>query len=171
MFSLSSRVCLIENRVKRHRLRIDRLSYLIQKRSTIEAKMFVSSQNLENAFIYADKAFAFALGRRLQSIQKVRSNPTSSSWLKLLRPSGTNCMKHLSITYCKHTITGRHFTQSSQFCLSDFSVCNNRNTIPHFAFPAIIVGRFDLLLGFLGGQFVGIWHYSALSLVYSQIFQ
>ena len=153
MFSLSSRVCLIENRVKRHRLRIDRLSHLIQKRSTIEAKMFVSSQNVENAFIYADKAFAFALGRRLQSIQKVRSNPTFSSWLKLLRPSGTNCMKHLSITYCKHTMTGRHFTQSSQFCLSDFSVCGIRNTIPHFAFPASIAGRFDLSLGFWGGQF------------------
>ena len=153
MFSLFSRVYLIGNRVKRHRLRIDRLSHLIQKRSTIEAKMFVSSQNVENAFVYADKALAFALGRRLHSIQKVRSNPPFSSCLKLLRPSGTNCMKHLSITYCKHRMTGRHFTQSSQFCLSDFSVCDIRNMIRHSAIHAFIPGRFDLSLGFWGRQF------------------
>ena len=32
--------------------------------------MLASSQNIENAFIYADKALAFAFGRRLQSIGK-----------------------------------------------------------------------------------------------------
>ena len=63
-------LCLNENRVRRHRLRMDRLSHLIQKRSTIEAKMLASSQNVENAFIYAGKALAFALERRLQSIAK-----------------------------------------------------------------------------------------------------
>ena len=30
--------------------------------------MFASTQNIENAIIYADKALAFAFGRRLQSI-------------------------------------------------------------------------------------------------------
>ena len=59
---------LIKNRMKRHRLRMERLSYLIQKRSAIEAKMLARSQNVENAFIYADKALAFAFERRLQSI-------------------------------------------------------------------------------------------------------
>ena len=49
---------------------MDRLSHLIQKRATIEAKMFASSQNVENAFIYADKALAFAFGRRLRSVAK-----------------------------------------------------------------------------------------------------
>ena len=32
--------------------------------------MFASSQNIENAFIYADKALEFAFERRLQSIGK-----------------------------------------------------------------------------------------------------
>lgn len=49
---------------------MERLSHLIQKRSTIEAKMLASSQNIENAFVYADKALTFALERRLQSIAK-----------------------------------------------------------------------------------------------------
>lgn len=49
---------------------MDRLSYLIQRSATIEAKMFASAQNIENAFIYADKALAFAFGRRLQSIAR-----------------------------------------------------------------------------------------------------
>ena len=54
---------------------MNKLNDLIQRRSIIEAKLFASSQNIENAFIYADKALAFAFGRRLQSIgkhQKVR---------------------------------------------------------------------------------------------------
>ena len=49
---------------------MDRLNDLIHKRLTIEAKMFASSQNIENAFIYADKALAFAFGRRLQCSRK-----------------------------------------------------------------------------------------------------
>lgn len=56
--------------IKRHRLQLDRLNDLIQRRSIIEAKMFASSQNIGNAFIYADKALAFAFARRLQSIGK-----------------------------------------------------------------------------------------------------
>lgn len=47
---------------------MERLDDLIRRRSIIEAKMFASTQNIENAFIYADKALAFAFGRRLQSI-------------------------------------------------------------------------------------------------------
>ena len=47
---------------------MERLNGLIQKKSIIEAKMFTSSQNIENAFIYAEKALAFAFGRRLQGI-------------------------------------------------------------------------------------------------------
>ena len=56
--------------MKQHRLRLDRLDDLIRRRSSIEAKMLASSQNIENAFIYADKALAFAFGRRLQSVGK-----------------------------------------------------------------------------------------------------
>ena len=59
-----------EDRVKRRRLRMEKLSSLIQKRSIIEAKIFASSQNIENTLIYADKALAFAFGRRLQSLPK-----------------------------------------------------------------------------------------------------
>ena len=51
---------------------MNKLNDLIQRRSTIEAKLFASSQNIESAFIYADKALAFAFGRRLQSVGKVR---------------------------------------------------------------------------------------------------
>ena len=54
---------------------MNKLNDLIQRRSTTEAKLFASSQNIESAFIYADKALAFALGRRLQGVgkhQKVR---------------------------------------------------------------------------------------------------
>ena len=47
-----------------------RLYDLVHRRSIIEAKMFASSQNIENAFIYADKALEFAFERRLQSIGK-----------------------------------------------------------------------------------------------------
>lgn len=32
--------------------------------------MFASSQSIQNAFTYADKALAFAFGRRLQSVGK-----------------------------------------------------------------------------------------------------
>ena len=56
---------------------MEKLSSLIQKRSIIEAKIFASSQNIEDALIYADKALALAFGRRLQGImkeQKVGSN-------------------------------------------------------------------------------------------------
>ena len=62
--------CLIKIRIKKHQLQMNKLNDLIQKRSTIEAKLFASSQNIESAFIYADKALAFAFGRRLQSIGK-----------------------------------------------------------------------------------------------------
>ena len=75
-----------EDRVKRRRLRIEKLSSLIQRRSIIEAKIFASSQNIENALIYADKALAFAFGRRLQSVtkeEKVGSKDCFSTRFKL----------------------------------------------------------------------------------------
>ena len=52
---------------------MERLSHLIQKRSAVEAKMLASSQKVESAFIYADKALAFAFERRLQSIVKQKT--------------------------------------------------------------------------------------------------
>ncbi len=64
---------------------MDRLSFLVQRRATIEAKMFTSSQNIENAFIYADKAIEFAFGRRLQSIAKQQKVVTESLFLSVLK--------------------------------------------------------------------------------------
>ena len=81
------------DRVKRRRLRIEKLSSLIQKRSIIEAKIFASSQNIENALIYADKALAFAFGRRLQSVtkeQKVGSNDFFSIQIEAEKTIGTD---------------------------------------------------------------------------------
>ncbi|KAM0802579.1 hypothetical protein BDR22DRAFT_887367 [Usnea florida] len=63
--------------IKRHQLQMNKLNDLIQRRSTIEAKLFASSQNIESAFIYADKALAFAFGRRLQSVGKHQKVPIS----------------------------------------------------------------------------------------------
>ena len=58
---------------------MERLSHLIQKRSAIEAKMLASSQRVESAFIYADKALAFAFERRLQNIVKQKKVGSKSS--------------------------------------------------------------------------------------------
>ena len=58
--------------------------------------MLASAQNIENAFIYADKALGFAFGRRLQSIerhQKVRpTNPLIHPYSKLMSPLGNERM-------------------------------------------------------------------------------
>ena len=62
---------------------MERLSHLIQKRSAIEAKMLVSSQKVESAFIYADKALAFAFERRLQDVGKQKKVGAKSSLFHL----------------------------------------------------------------------------------------
>lgn len=46
---------------------MERLDDVIQRRSTIEAKMIASIRGIENAYVYADKALASAFGCRLQS--------------------------------------------------------------------------------------------------------
>ena len=86
---------LIWNRVKRHRLRMDRLNNLIQRRSNIEARMCASSQNIMNAFIYADKALAFAFARRIQGIgkyQNVGRKDPPLTLLGLMSLLGTDCI-------------------------------------------------------------------------------
>lgn len=45
---------------------------MIQRRSVIEEKMLASYQTIENAFMYADKALAFAFGRRMQDLGKLQ---------------------------------------------------------------------------------------------------
>lgn len=83
--------------------------------------MFASSQNIENAFIYADKALGFAFGRRLQSLgkhEKVRSKDHSiPPHLKLIKYLGTErmtiqrCSSIIARTRSKSGALGR-FLQS-----------------------------------------------------------
>ena len=68
--------------------------------------MFASAQNIENAFIYADKALEFAFGRRLQSIGRHQKVPPKNllvhPYPKLMSSLGT---ERMTTTLCLSIMT------------------------------------------------------------------
>lgn len=61
---------LIPIRAHRHKLRLERLQELLERRTAIEARMLASTRKIEHAILWADKAFDSALKRRLQGLEK-----------------------------------------------------------------------------------------------------
>ncbi|MCJ1460640.1 hypothetical protein MMC28_011022 [Mycoblastus sanguinarius] len=56
--------------VKRHKVRLENLTKLLQKRSMIEGRMLLCLKTIENAFSTADRALRFAIARRLHDLEQ-----------------------------------------------------------------------------------------------------
>ena len=52
---------------------MEKLYDILRKRTAIEASMLATSKKVDDAFTLAEKAFSYALGRRLQGLKRHQS--------------------------------------------------------------------------------------------------